>query len=449
LSLESYALSLDMMLKLFLWLRYLRKKKIVLLSIAAVALSVALMIVVDSLFTGYIDALKRSAVPDMGDILLWSGGIEIPQYDVFLNKLQELDEVEAAAASDFGGGLLRLESGDVREVLIQGIEPWRENKFTDWKAALLRQKTAGKAVDFNVPDYPKDNGCWLGINLVAEPNERTDEYDLAQVRDLIGRQVILTTVAFTKKRKVIPLRVSDIAVTQTYYRDKTLYLPFNQFHKLTYGPDQAGHTRMVKIKLKAGINPQSAKPLIEGKWEQFAFKHLGLDKEDIAKIQMMTAEENFGEYFAELHKHMQVLLLIFGVICSVVILLIFCIFYMIVETRQKDIAIIRSCGATAGSAASIFIGFGGCVGLAGSGFGIILGYLTTRNINTIEEWIRIIFGLKLWRSSAYMLNTIPSQLNWPGVWPIVLTAVAGCCLGALIPAIVAAKTKPVEILRYE
>jgi ABC-type lipoprotein release transport system permease subunit len=46
------------MLKLFLWLRYLRKKKIVLLSVAAIALCVALLLVVDSLFTGFIETYR-------------------------------------------------------------------------------------------------------------------------------------------------------------------------------------------------------------------------------------------------------------------------------------------------------------------------------------------------------------------------------------------------------
>jgi len=49
------------MLKLFLWLRYLRKKKIVFLSIAAVALSVSLLIVVASLFSGFINAFEQAA----------------------------------------------------------------------------------------------------------------------------------------------------------------------------------------------------------------------------------------------------------------------------------------------------------------------------------------------------------------------------------------------------
>ena len=81
--------------------------------------------------------------------------------------------------------------------------------------------------------------------------------------------------------------------------------------------------------------------------------------------------------------------------------------------------------------------------------GIILGFVVTRNINILQELVRVVFGLKLWRSSTYGLNEIPHAVNWPAVGPIVLAAIAGCVIGALIPAIVAARTNPVKILRYE
>ena len=58
------------MLKLFLWLRYLGKRRVVLLSIAAVALSCALLIVVASLFNGFINAFEQSAVDAIGDVVL-------------------------------------------------------------------------------------------------------------------------------------------------------------------------------------------------------------------------------------------------------------------------------------------------------------------------------------------------------------------------------------------
>ena len=159
------------MLKLFLWLRYLRKRKIVLLSIAAVGLSVGLLIVVDSLFSGYIEAMQDVTAADMGDIYIWPSGKAIPQYDSFLERLEEQDGVEATASFNLGGGLLWLKSGDVREVAIHGIEPAREAKFSNWRESLVRQKGAEGQIGFEVEGYPDDDGCWLGINLAAEPNE--------------------------------------------------------------------------------------------------------------------------------------------------------------------------------------------------------------------------------------------------------------------------------------
>ena len=122
---------------------------------------------------------------------------------------------------------------------------------------------------------------------------------------------------------------------------------------------------------------------------------------------------------------------------------------MIVETKLKDIAIMKSCGAANVSVASIFIGFGGCVGVIGSALGIIFGYIITKNINVIEQAIRVIFGLKLWKSSVYVFSKIPNQVDWDSVLPIVLWSIAAAIAGALIPAIVAMRTKPVNILRYE
>jgi len=71
------------MLKLFLWLRYLRKKKIVFLSITAVALSAALLIVVASLFTGFINAFEQSSVEVVGDIVL-APPVKFAKYQLFI-----------------------------------------------------------------------------------------------------------------------------------------------------------------------------------------------------------------------------------------------------------------------------------------------------------------------------------------------------------------------------
>ena len=73
----------------------------------------------------------------------------------------------------------------------------------------------------------------------------------------------------------------------------------------------------------------------------------------------------------------------------------------------------------------------------------------TKNINIIENWISVVFGLKLWSGSVYMFTRIPNDVDWGRSLPIVAMAVAAAALGAVIPALVAARMRPVEVLRYE
>ena len=86
------------MLKLFLCLRYLRKKKIVFLSIAAVALSVSLLIVVASLFSGFISAVEHAAVEALGDVVL-SPPVEVAKYPLLIERLEQTQTVAAATAT--------------------------------------------------------------------------------------------------------------------------------------------------------------------------------------------------------------------------------------------------------------------------------------------------------------------------------------------------------------
>ena len=93
--------------------------------------------------------------------------------------------------------------------------------------------------------------------------------------------------------------------------------------------------------------------------------------------------------------------------------------------------------------------FGLCVGIIGSAVGILAGLFVTVNVNTIEGWIRAVFGLKLWSSSVYIFNKIPNQFDWYwAVW-VLIAAVAASVIGSLIPAVIAARTKPIKILQYE
>ena len=440
------------MLKFFLWLRYLRKKKIVFLSIAAIALVVSLLIVVASLFTGFIKVFEQSAVKAMGDVVL-EPPMKFAKYSLLIEQLEKIGAVEAATGVLSAQGLLLVDKGDVRAVSIRGIEPERRDKVTGFQQSLIKHNKSSQGSSFEDPEFPDRISGFVSVGVLTEPDEETDEYDFAAAEEMIGCKVILTTGTVSSEqaiRKVIKVGIVDIVFTGVYELDKSfVYLPIGELQKKLY-PDEDGQiANQIQIKLAGDVETDSALAQIRGVWIDFADKQLKWEPFLIHQTTIMTAKELQSPYVTELRKQMRILIFIFGVVDCSVVLLIICIFYMIVRLKQRDIAIIKSCGAASGSVCWIFVAFGFCVGIAGSLFGALLGYLITKNINVIEECIRKICGLKLWKSSVYMFSEIPNEVNWLWALAIVSIAIAAAVFGALIPAIVAARTKPVEILRYE
>jgi lipoprotein-releasing system permease protein len=437
------------MLKIFLWLRYLRKRRVVLLSIAAVALSTALLIVVASLFNGFINAFEQSAVDGMGDIVL-SPGKNFAGYAELEKRLEEIKSVEAATALLSAQGLLHLGKGNVRAVEIWGIEPVKFGKVTAFERSLLKK----------APDPFSSTMGYIGIGVLAEPNEQTDEYDVNGAERMIGQQFVITTGSTSSgsaadeqqkfRRKTIQFTMADAVFTGIYYFDSRLvYLPIEQLSRTVYQDSQEPVAGRIQIKLRGGADAELAITEIRGVWKIFASEKLGWEDYQIESTITETSRQMQSRFVAEIRKQMGVLLLIFGVVSLSAVLLIFCIFYMIVETRRKDIAIMKSCGADSGSVALIFVGFGAFVGILGTLLGTAAGYIVTKNINEVEGWIRVAFGLKLWKASVYMFSRIPTEVYWQAVWWIVLSAILGAAIGAVIPALSAALTRPVRVLRYE
>ncbi|MBN1505897.1 MAG: ABC transporter permease [Sedimentisphaerales bacterium] len=450
------------MLKLFFWFRYLCKRRIVFLSVAAVALSVSLLIVVASLFTGFIAAFERSAVDAVGDIMIAAPeGVTFDKYPELIRRLEQTDIVEAACATLSCDGLLHVGKGNVRGVRVWGIEPDRQARVTNLKDALIRQRQMPGVPSFDVPGMPGKVGGFIGIGMAADPNEQTDEYDQQAVLDaMVGQQVLVTTGTVSQlpegtgepRRVLVPFSIADVAFTGVYQLDESLvYVPIRTLQEALYPDEKGSVASSVSVKLRPNVNPDLAVVQIRGLWRVFAEDELGWTSYLITATsgRIRTAREMQHQFVVEVRKQMGVLLLVFGVISFSVVVLVFCIFYMIVRLKRKDVGIMKSCGASSTSVAWIFLGFGITVGVMGAGLGAALGYLITVNINFIEGWIRATFGLKLWQSSVYMFSRIPNVVDWQ--WAMILAgfSIAAAALGALLPAFLAARTRPVEVLRYE
>ncbi len=447
-------------LSLFLWLRYLRKKKIVLLGITAVTLSCALLIVVSSLFNGFISAFERSAVEAIGDIVIYPP-VEVSGYSQLIERLEQSKLVEGATAALSSEGLVHLSKGNVRAVSVWGIEPERHNRVTGFKQSLIRQKSSESKVSFEYGGVEKGMGAIVGIGVVQKPDEKTDEYDFKAVRNIIGSDVVLTTgsVSFQNgddnktpeiRRRTVKFTVTDVIFTGVYDLDKNIiYLPIKRLQGLLYPDDKEPAADQIQIKLAGNVKDDAAMKEVSNIWASFAKEELGWSQLQIKQAVIVTSKQMQSKFVAEIRKQMGILLLIFGVVSSSVVVLIFCIFYMIVESRQRDVAVIKSFGGSGFSLAFVFVWLGGIVGIIGAGLGMLLAYIIVKNFNIIEGWLSAVFGFKLWKSSVYMFSRIPTDVDWHSAGMIAFFSILAAAAGALLPAIVAARSQPVDILRYE
>ncbi len=122
---------------------------------------------------------------------------------------------------------------------------------------------------------------------------------------------------------------------------------------------------------------------------------------------------------------------------------------MLVKDKGRDIAIMRTIGATRRSMLKIFMLTGATIGILGTLVGALLGVLFALNIDAIKEFIEGFSGAELFSDEIYFLSQLPAEIDWMEVTTIVGMAILISILATLYPAWRAARLDPVEALRYE
>ncbi|MBY0562170.1 MAG: lipoprotein-releasing ABC transporter permease subunit [Hyphomicrobium sp.] len=154
-------------------------------------------------------------------------------------------------------------------------------------------------------------------------------------------------------------------------------------------------------------------------------------------------------FFNVLAVERNVMFIILSLIVLVAALNIISGLMMLVKDKGRDIAILRTMGATKGAVMRIFLITGASIGVVGTLAGLVLGVVFCWNIENIKNFVSWVSGTTVFDPSVYYLTKLPAEIDVHETGGIVLMALALSVIATLYPSWKASKLDPVEALRYE
>lgn len=183
------------------------------------------------------------------------------------------------------------------------------------------------------------------------------------------------------------------------------------------------------------------------------------DKADSIKNDLVSAvggqagiydwRESNSSFLNALAVERNVMFLILTLIILVAAFNIISSMIMLVKDKGKDIAILRTMGATQSNMLKIFTLTGASIGFSGTIVGAILGISFAANIEGIRQFLEGMTGTELFADEIYFLSKLPAVINMDDILVVVGMAFLLSILATLYPAWRASRLDPVEALRYE
>jgi lipoprotein-releasing system permease protein len=442
--------------KLVLTIRYFYKRRASWVALAAVALCVFIVVVVMTVMSGLVGEFKEKNHNFTGDCVVGTESlVGFPYYEDFIKELNSADFVQAASPVIKSYALVNAESSRGMGVEIMGIDPGQYSRVTGFGRSIHYHKNdASKA--FEPTTDPNTPGFVAGIDLWIYRDEKGEYY---YEPNPPAAEMTVTCFPLTAKGALAKAGTDMVNSKTFYFSDcsqsglarvdgSTIYLPFADAQLLCGMTEPVKRASWIHIKFRPGSNLDQGCRKVRTLWEQFRGRMQGKENADLLdQVSVQSWKEYRRAFVAGMEKEQIMLTAMFGLVGLTTVFIILVVFYMIVSHKTKDIGILKSIGASAPDVVSLFLGFAGLIGAAGSAVGIAGGLWFLRNINAIENWLFEKFGFQLWDRTIYSIGEIPHRLDLTMLLVVTGCAILACLAGALLPSVQAALGRPAETLQ--
>jgi lipoprotein-releasing system permease protein len=390
-------------------------------SFAGIMLGVATLIIVISVMNGFREKLIDNIIGVGGHISIVSYKDEIENYQKIVEDLKNQNlNIKKIVPMIQSQGLANLNNNNVglmifaienlqdKEIVLNSLKDPEQNfidNFSELKKIVVGSRFA-ESMNLRVGDY---------INLISSKSVSSVLGDIPRMKEYeIG--AIFETGVFDFDNNVIFMPLKE---------GRIFFQLYDSVNKIEIDLQSPNDSEKLMMKLRNDFVSEEREDLIVNDWQS-----------------------SNSHYLSALKTEKNVMFLILSLIILVAIFNIISSLVMLVTEKQKSIAILRSFGMTKRSIMRIFIYCGMMIAITSTFFGVLLGILISKNINSIKMFIENLLDTALFDQSIYIFNEMPSIVRFNDVFYIVAFSIIVSFFAVLWPSKKASEKDPARILRY-